>query len=69
MKGTLLVVCQCGHELGRFGPFDDHNGVNMVCPKCGTLVHIPNGLLCEVLDNPEPYEPADRITANAITIT
>lgn len=63
-RDDLLVLCRCGHELGRFIPADDHGSVLMVCPVCGKTVEIYNAALMEVMNNPEQYEPNDRITAN-----
>ena len=53
---ALAVHCKCGQPLGYFSPADDHSGVQMLCPKCSTLVYIANGALTEAIDFPEDPE-------------
>lgn len=53
----LLVLCECGHELGYFSPADDCGSVIMLCPSCKSWMEIHNRALFNVLDN----SPDDRM--------
>jgi len=64
---TILVLCPCGHKLGHFSPPEDNGGVDMQCPSCKTIVSICNGMLTDLIENPENYEPNDRYVADPIS--
>ncbi len=61
----LQIYCPCGHLLGEFEAADDNGSIIMKCPKCSRRVEIFNAAIMEVAENPDDYEPNDRITAEA----
>ena len=54
---TLIpVVCHnCRHPLGLFAAEDDHSGLKMQCPMCGSVIYISNNMLGSYADHPEEH--------------
>lgn len=59
----INVKCACGHLLGRFAPYEDHSAVYAECPSCQTALVIGNGIMGEMLDNPEEWDDPTTLIA------